>query len=109
MKSYLFIIYYINIDGLSQQRAAEILQRFYQATEIKQTAEEKKTTEIIQQYLPVMHQPTHVQFFSHPNTDGADKNKSKLDQMFRHLKSNIERYDEKLKDNREPINSFEEI
>lgn len=106
MKSYLFIIYYINIDGFSQSKAAQIIERYHEMTKIEQTSAEKKEFEIIQNWLPVMHQPTHVQFYSHPNSNDDQPEKTKL--LTHKLKSTIERYKTMLEE-KKPIDSFDEI
>jgi hypothetical protein len=106
MKSYLFIIYYINIDGLSQSKAAQVIEHFHKMTKIDQTYVEKKEFEIVQNWLPVMHQPTHVQFYSHPSSNDDQPEKIKI--LTQKLKSTIERYKTMLEE-KQPINSFDEI
>ena len=54
----IFMVYYINVDGYSIQRAKQVIAEFIEAFKMDENPEGVK---IIQQFIPIKGQPTRLE------------------------------------------------
>jgi len=89
MKTFIFIFYYVNIDGMSRSSAQNMFSSLIERTDLSKFNNDE--LEIVQQYLPITEGNSRVEFHHVPSNVIFDSNEqaNKINKSIRQLNENI--------------------